>query len=178
LATARYTLEKIHDDITKHGGINQWHEYIQALIVAAKSYWQEASLWKQQVRGFDAANKIHVDKDKKGTDWSHRHTKKNLHDILIELSNLAGQEAKWVQDKPENAARLPEEVKAHTTVTAQCFYKKMSRMNGICTVEDECARFLRNRGREWEVLNQPRHPKNRLEGDDLLRWFHTTPRQR
>jgi hypothetical protein len=63
----------------------------------------------------------------------------------------------------------------HSAVAAHRLYKRMARMNGICAVEDERAQFSKNRGREWEVSTQPGFSRDRLEGDDLLRWFHATP---
>jgi hypothetical protein len=155
---------------TRYDGAITWRQRIIECTDPVKRYNADI-LWTRLLRGRDRMHPENAYTDDYGKDWSLRHVKKRLHNMLDEVGNLADQEAQWARENiagDENLTPRP------ATAVLQSYYRLLY-TGKLDYLQAYDAYFARLRGREWEISLDPNYPEDLSE---LAHHYLKTPEQR
>jgi hypothetical protein len=154
---------------TRYEGVGIWRQRIIACTDPVKQYNANIA-WTQLVRGGDRAHPENAYTDDYGKDWSLRHVKKRLHNVLDEVQDLAVQEAKWSRENTACDANLmPRPASAVLR-----FYHWLLQTGKLEFLQAYDAYLARLRGRAWEISLDPNYPEDPSE---LVHHYLKTPEQ-
>jgi hypothetical protein len=118
--------------------------------------------------------------EKSGFDISHRHNKKRLANLELQLQGWAKAEKEWQETHPEEYATIHEiektELRKSSATFALTYYRQAVDRGDFLQVEKAAQKSVRKRGREWEIAADSDYPKDK--GDDPPVIFITTTEQR
>jgi hypothetical protein len=165
--------------IKRRGGVHEWFERCKED--------DDLALWSMTT-GVGQKSRVTAMIDINGNNYSYRSAKVRLHNVLIELEILSVQEKAW---KIELAGRTG------LQSTSNKEEQKMERMRNSatmglflyrCTVEEgfvnelekNSMKFMRKRGRDWEVSTDPDYPSSDSEATEVTppKRFRTNAQQR
>ncbi|KAF1914112.1 hypothetical protein BDU57DRAFT_540093 [Ampelomyces quisqualis] len=161
------------------GGVGPWKDYNRHCAKMQTERHEQRLPWLRAVWGGSRSSRYKADLDENGKDWSRRHAKKRLHNLLDELEDLASQEMRWMEEKlqsGEGLLQLHGRVQTdYTAAFALLYYEKFKSEDYATKIEEDNAVWARKCGGELQFAAHAEYPLDLWETDDAN---HLTARQR
>jgi hypothetical protein len=162
MVNAMYDNRCSEDTIKARGGTHEWFEKCEWL--------HEHVAWaKATDTGVTRKSDLAPKKDMHRNNSSHRSAKARLHNVIIDLERMSAEEQAWevararLRSCSGNLGEGKKERMEHSATNALSLYHQTVRQGFMSGVEKDCAKFMRKRGRDWQVAADPEYPSSDLE---------------
>jgi hypothetical protein len=102
--------------------------------------------------------------DKYGLEISHRHNKKRLANLDMDLEGWAMEEKRWQKKHPDGYAAIHEiektELRKSSATFTLAYFRQASERGDFLHVEKTAQKAVRKRGRDWEIAADPTYPED------------------
>lgn len=170
---AMYDVRRSQELILSNGGVERWREN-------CRNSGTSTAMWESTVRGGGggkhSGRKAIIDIH--GNDSSFRSAKKRLHNLAIELEEISVQEKAWELEQSIETGSLSDLLKMkrmqYSATNAIALYTGAVNQGIFTQLEDDGERFMRKRGREWEISARPDYPESDTEDEETRHKFFKT----
>jgi hypothetical protein len=171
LLTSIEELKVVEKNFTeKHGTVGSWLQRVNNIPDESKRYeaWKQ---WAMELRGGSPSRPTDAFADNYGKDWSIRHVKKRLQNVLDKVEDFAKQEARWAHE----STAIDASTICRPATEAVEIYHRLRAEDMIDFLQTEDAEFARKRARAWEIMTDLNYPQDPPEFDH--RCLVVTPEQ-
>lgn len=171
-----HDVRRSQEIILSHGGVHDWRE-------KSRGSPESFRLFENTVKGGSKKSGRKGTIDIHGNDASYRSAKKRLHNLAIELGELSVLERAWELEQPPEpgflAGTLKKDRMQYSATNAVALYNGAIQQGVFGKLEENCASYMRKRGREWEASVKQEYPESDTEDETMRhKWFKTNAAQR
>jgi hypothetical protein len=171
--SAMFDVRRSQELILSHGGWHEWQE-------RSRKDYGAAMVWAKTTRGANRKTGRKGLIDINGHDCSYRFAKTRLHNLAIELEELSVLEQAWEIEQPAEVIKGTNSPKMmrlqYSASNAIALYNGAVKQDTFSKLQNNCAEFMRKRGRDWEVSTSPDYPQSDSEDEDIAYQIFKTNR--